>query len=258
MNIQPVSYMQTDSRWKNTRYACSGGTMSIGGGGCGPTSAAMLIETLTGKRCLPTTTMKWACDKGYVYANQGTAYAYFKPQFAAYGISCDQIPTTCLDAKSPTRKIIIEMLQAGYYFIALMKKGLWTSGGHYVVVWWADDKIRINDPASTRSERLNGDPDTFFAQAKYFWAVDAREFNKNGIESIKCPYVEPTVTIKKGVKNTSGVKWVQWQLNKKGYSCDVDGSFGPTTDALVRKYQKDHGLSVDGSVGPATRKSLKG
>ena len=83
--------MQIDSRWKNTRFACNGGTMSIGGGGCGPTSAAMLIETLTGKSCPPTTTMKWACSKGYVYANQGTSYSYFKPQFAAYGISCEMI-----------------------------------------------------------------------------------------------------------------------------------------------------------------------
>ena len=505
MNIQPVSYMQTDSRWKNTRYKCSGGTMSIGGGGCGPTSAAMLIETLTGKTCLPTTTMKWACDKGYVFANQGTAYAYFKPQFAAYGISCNQIPTTCLDAKSPTRKIVTEMLQDGYYFIALMKKGLWTSGGHYVVAWWADDKIRINDPASTKTERLNGDPDLFFAQAKYFWAVDAREYNKKGANNMKyyvqnnvnivevpvsqfkitmvnkpkkntgktnfananffaydpsrgftfpvghlvcdyevnpatstsdkwcdtkckehgsfkgnkftfdsstyegstqfmgkslttlqikngkasisdilsvpsgldyaitgipimkngadvkwltyvkpqgwtggelyatshifvglkqekadtvyvmgwtsktgnliysaeaykvfkalgfrdvikldgggsyylnangttkatsgnrrinaiiefgpaaaglsCPYIEPTVTLKKDVKNTNGVKWLQWWLNQKGYSCTIDGSFGPATDTLVRRYQKEHKLVVDGSVGPATRKSLKG
>ena len=62
--------------------------------------------------------------------------------------------------------------------IALMKKGLWTNGGHYIGVWWADDKIRINDPASKKTVRLNGDPDTFFSQAKYFWIVDAREYNK--------------------------------------------------------------------------------
>lgn len=258
MNIQPVSYMQTDPRWKNTRLKCNGGTMSIGGGGCGPTSAAMLIETLTGKPCPPTTTMKWACEKGYVYANQGTAYEYFKPQFAAYNIKCEMLPGQCLSASSSLRPQVIDLLKQGYYMIALMKKGLWTSGGHYIVVWWADDKIRINDPASTREERLNGDPNTFFSQAKYFWMVDAREYNKNGMAAIKCPYVEPTVTLKKGVKNTSGVKWLQWNLNQKGYTCAIDGSFGPATDALVRQYQKDHGLAVDGSVGPATRKSLKG
>lgn len=179
LNKKPVSYMQTDARWKNTRLNCIGGTMSIGGGGCGPTSAAMLIETLTGKTCLPTETFKWACDNGYVYANQGTAYECFKPMFKKYGLNCDILTwTQCMSATSPVRKQVIQKLQEGYYFIALMKKGLWTSGGHFIVVWWADDKIRINDPASTRTERLNGDPDTFFSQAKYFWWVDARKYNK--------------------------------------------------------------------------------
>lgn len=178
MNIKPVSYLQTDPRWKNKRYNCVGGTMSIGGGGCGPTSAAMLISTLTGREVLPTETMQWACDHGYVYANQGTAYEYFAPQFKAYGLSCKQLTNeVCMNAKSPVREKVVNMLMEGYYFIALMKKGTWTNGGHYIVVWWADDKIRINDPASTAYKRLNGDPDTFFSEAKYFWWVDAREFN---------------------------------------------------------------------------------
>ena len=180
MNKKPVSYLQTDSRWKAKRFPCTGGTMSIGGGGCGPTSAAMFIETLTGKTCLPTEAMEWACKHGYVYANQGTSYDCFRPLLAAYGIDCDLLTwTQCLNAKSWVRDRVLSMLKEGYYFIALMKKGLWTSGGHYVAVWWADNKIRINDPASTASARNNGDPDTFFGQAKYFWWIDARAFNHN-------------------------------------------------------------------------------
>ena len=185
MNKQPVRYMQTDARWKATRYPCTGGTMSIGGGGCGPTSAAMLIETLTGKPCPPTETMQWACSHGYVVAEQGTRYECFAPLFKAYGLSCGMIPTKCLRKVSPVRTMVEKMLQEGYYFIALMvpisKKplipGTWTKSGHFVVVWWADDKIRINDPASTSDKRNNGDPDTFFSEAKYFWWVDARAFN---------------------------------------------------------------------------------
>lgn len=179
LNKRPVSYLQTDARWKSTRLKCVGGTMSIGGGGCGPTSAAMLIETLTGKTCLPTETFKWACDNGYVYAEQGTNYGCFKPLFKAYGLDCDILTwTQCMNANSPIKQQVINKLKEGYYFIALMKPGLWTSGGHYVVVWWADDKVRINDPASTRTERLNGDHTAFWSTAKYFWWVDARKHNK--------------------------------------------------------------------------------
>lgn len=72
----------------------------------------------------------------------------------------------------------LAMLQAGYYLIALMNKGLWTSSGHFVVVWWADNKIHINDPASTRKVRTEGDPETFRSQVKYYWWVDARAYNQ--------------------------------------------------------------------------------
>ena len=179
MNKQPVYYWQTDKRWSKMRYPCNGGDISIGGGGCGETCAAMLITTITGKEVLPTDTMLWASKHGYLYAGQGTAYEYFHPQFAEYGIDCNIVTwEKCLDSHSWIRGKVEQLLKQGYYIIALMKKGLWTNGGHYVVAWWEDDKVRINDPASTRTERLNGDPDTFYSQAKYFWAVDAKGYIK--------------------------------------------------------------------------------
>jgi len=71
------------------------------------------------------------------------------------------------------------------------------------------------------------------------------------------PYKEPTVALKLGRGTSENVKWLQWELTAHGYVCDIDGSFGPATDHLVRKFQKDSGLVVDGSVGPATRAALK-
>lgn len=70
------------------------------------------------------------------------------------------------------------------------------------------------------------------------------------------PYKVPTIALKYGSTNREAVKWLQWELNQHGYACDIDGSFGPATDRLVRKFQKDRGLVVDGSVGPATRAAL--
>ncbi|MBQ6796526.1 MAG: N-acetylmuramoyl-L-alanine amidase [Clostridia bacterium] len=72
-----------------------------------------------------------------------------------------------------------------------------------------------------------------------------------------CPYAEPKTTAYRGCAKGDGVKWVQWHLVNAGYSIAADGSFGPATDAAVRKFQKSEGLSVDGRVGPATRKALK-
>lgn len=55
------------------------------------------------------------------------------------------------------------------------------------------------------------------------------------------------------------VKRVQTALIAKGYSCGdsgVDGSFGPDTDAAVRKFQTDRGMEIDGIVGPMTQTAL--
>ncbi|MGM9608363.1 MAG: C39 family peptidase [Oscillospiraceae bacterium] len=180
MNKKPCSYLQTDARWKNVDYSAKGESTTIGASGCGPTSAAMLIETLTGRTYTPVDACKWSLSHGYKAVNQGTYYSYFKPQFAAFGIDCKQLNGASVYG-NPNASVHAEafsLLKKGYYLIACMGKGLWTSSGHYIVVWWEDGKVRINDPASTRTDRLNGDLQTFKSQVKYYWAIDAQEYNK--------------------------------------------------------------------------------
>ena len=183
MNKKPVSYLQTDPRWKNKPYRVPGETATIGDSGCGPTAAAMLIETLTGKTYTPEDACAWSIAHGYKALKAGTYYSYFAPQFAEFGIKCWQLSWTngYHNPKAKVHDQALEYLKQGYYLIALMKKGTWTGGGHFVVVWWADDKIRINDPASTKDKRLNGDPATFRNEAAYYWVVDAREYNNGTI-----------------------------------------------------------------------------
>lgn len=179
MNREPVSYLQTDARWKTKPYRVSGESSTIGSAGCGPTCAAMLIETITGKTFTPVDACAWSVAHGYKALNQGTYYAYFKPQFAEFGIDCDMLnwQKSYGDPDHPNHAKAFEMLKEGYYLIALMNKGLWTSGGHFVVVWWEDGKVRIKDPASTKDARVNGDLRTFKSQVKYYWWVDARNVN---------------------------------------------------------------------------------
>lgn len=71
------------------------------------------------------------------------------------------------------------------------------------------------------------------------------------------PYAAPTKTLAKGNRG-EGVRWLQWALTDRGFSCGIDGSFGPATDAALRAYQVSAGLVPDGSCGPATRKALIG
>lgn len=178
--------------------------MTIRGSGCGPTCAAMLVSTLTGKDVTPTLAYSNAINRGYIVLNQGLNYNrvrgdyYFDSFFRLYNLDCHVLNwvNTYGQKHSANRTIVEQMLDQGYYFIVLMNKGLWTASGHFVVLWGRDGNVvKINDPASTKAERNSkADADTFFSQAKYFWAVDARDYNhpkqKEEIEVVRYNTIE--------------------------------------------------------------------
>jgi hypothetical protein len=256
--------MQTDARWGNVDYSVNGEKTTIKASGCGPTCAAMLIETLTGKTFTPKDACAWSLKHGYKAYKQGTYYSYFVPQFKEFGLKCERMNTASLYGYSQSliHDKAFKLLKDGWYLIACMGKGTWTSSGHYIVVWWEDGKVRINDPASTKDVRLNGDLATFKKQVKYYWAIDAREYNKNGKalpDTIgkEVDTVEVTLPILKKGSKGNVVKTLQQLLNAKGYGCGTpDGSFGPNTDAALRKYQKAVSLAADGSCGKNTWTAL--
>ena len=192
MNKRPVSYLQTDARWKSKPYRVTGEQSTIGSAGCGPSCAAMVISTLTGKTVTPVDTCDWSIRHGYKALNQGTYYSYFVPQLKAYGIQCKQMLGSRIlnQPQHPIHEQVKQYLSQGYYVIALMGPGTWTKGGHFVLVWDWDSKVHINDPASTRAERLNGDPDTFRREVRMYWLVDAREFNKEDEAVVTYKYLK--------------------------------------------------------------------
>ena len=66
-------------------------------------------------------------------------------------------------------------------------------------------------------------------------------------------------TLKKGSKGQY-VTLLQTKLANKGYdlgSYGVDGDFGKATEAAVKKFQKDNGLTADGIVGAKTWAALE-
>ncbi len=71
------------------------------------------------------------------------------------------------------------------------------------------------------------------------------------------PVVRPTLR-----RGSTGeyVTLVQTQLIQKGYDCGAsgaDGKFGAFTEAAVKRFQQDVGLTVDGVVGPKTYEALE-
>ena len=69
------------------------------------------------------------------------------------------------------------------------------------------------------------------------------------------PFAVPKTTLRRGITGQD-VKWLQYEMNRRGYQISVDGIFGPKTEAAVKEYQKKQGLVVDGIVGARTRGEL--
>lgn len=89
-----------------------------------------------------------------------------------------------------------------------------------------------------------------------FWDEDAKVESEKTPGQTKCPFTEPTTTVKKGSVG-SGSKWVQWHLNRHGASLTVDGVFGNKSVTELIAFQKKNGLVADGVCGSATRTVLK-
>lgn len=84
---------------------------------------------------------------------------------------------------------------------------------------------------------------------------DLDKYDWNNVQSVSNPYVLSDSIIKKGSKGES-VKWLQYELNKRGYKLSVDGDFGAKTEAAVKDFQSKNKLVVDGIVGKNTIRSL--
>lgn len=178
MNKQPVSYLQTDSKWAALDYSAPGEKTTIGASGCGPTAMAMVLATWADKSVTPKTECAWALAHGYKAPRQGTYYGYFVPAAARYGMKARQMSWTNIygNSKSSLHEEARKAVEAGHLVIACMGKGLWTSSGHYVLVWKIQgNTIYINDPASTRAVRTQGDYNLFKQQVKYYWVIERPE-----------------------------------------------------------------------------------
>ena len=189
MAQQPVIYYQTDPRWKNIPYAVKGESSTIGGSGCGPTSAAMILATWADKNVTPKTECAWALKNGYKALNSGTYYQYFVPAFKRYGLKCTWLSSTNIygNSTSPLHAQAKEAVDKGNLVIACMGKGNWTRSGHYIVVWKIEgNTIYINDPASTKTARTRGDYSLFKKQVKYYWVINnpGTTTQKEGVKEV--------------------------------------------------------------------------
>ena len=131
-------YSQIDSRWKNHVYTSIGdNSQTIGTSGCGPTSAAMVVTAIKGT-ITPDEMGDLFVQYGYRSANSGTYWSAFRWVADVFDIEYQE--TSSLDTA-------INLLRNNNYVVASVANGLFTSGGHFIVLVGIEgDTIKIYDP----------------------------------------------------------------------------------------------------------------
>ena len=140
-----VYYSQLDSRWKDEPY---GPSDTIGEAGCGPTSLAMAVSSLSGQIVDPVQMADWSYDNGYLCEGAGSYHSLIPNGAKHFGLTVDY-------ASPDEPQKIVDALASGKLIIAIMGPGHFTSSGHFIVLRGvtSDGKILVADPASkTRSD----------------------------------------------------------------------------------------------------------
>lgn len=163
--MQIPHYLQTD--YGNIPY----GGGSIATSGCGPTSFAMVASYLTGKAITPVDAVSW-CGNSYYKPGVGTYWSYFAAAASHFG--CGSVTQT----NDPNR--VLKALSEGHPVISSQSAGLFTRGGHFIVLRGvtASGKVLVNDPNDSASKNyINREFDMMseiHATASAYWIFDKK------------------------------------------------------------------------------------
>lgn len=163
--MQIPHYLQTD--YGNIPY----GGGSIATSGCGPTSFAMVASYLTGKTITPVDAVSW-CGNSYYKPGVGTYWSYFATAASHFG--CGSVTQT----NDPNK--VLKALSEGHPVISSQSAGLFTRGGHFIVLRGvtASGKVLVNDPNDSASKNyINREFDMMseiHATASAYWIFDKK------------------------------------------------------------------------------------
>lgn len=161
-------YSQLDSRWASKMYSSVGNSnQTIGSSACGPTCASMVV-TATKGAITPDTMCDLFVQHGYRSANNGTYFSAFRAVADEFDIGYEE--TYYLDKA-------VELLRNNHYVIVSCGNGLFTTGGHFIVLVGIDgDTLKIYDPylysgkfsTSTRRGKVTVDGNTVYCSIDNF------------------------------------------------------------------------------------------
>lgn len=162
-----VYYNQREEPWGSAKYG-NGWAATIAANGCGPTSMAMVLSSMTDQQVTPIEMANFSTANGHVMPGDGGSYWSLFPAAAnAYGLSCRQ---------TTSRSEIIDALSNGALVIASQNNALgnyWTYGGHFIVLTGITDSgnITVADPWSRGHSVVSHTQDQVFIPMKSAWII---------------------------------------------------------------------------------------
>ena len=173
-------YSQIDPRWKNKLYTSTGNTsQTMGSSACGPTCSAMVVSSIKGT-ILPTEMADLYVQYGFRSANNGTYWSAFRWTADVFDIGYKEVQRL---------NDVCDLLEQNYMVISACGNGLFTTGGHFILIYGYEDtngngqcdsgdRLKIYDPylysgkfnLSTRRGKATVEGNTVYVEKEIFRA----------------------------------------------------------------------------------------
>lgn len=148
--VVDIEYFQQSALpWSELPY----GTDSIGRYGCGPTTMAMVVNSLTDYHTDPMQMAQWAVDHHHWAKHSGSYLSLVNGVCRAFGLTVSPILERTPDSIQST-------LLSGDLVVALMGPGHFTEGGHFIIIRGItlDGSLLVADPNSPARSLMAWDP----------------------------------------------------------------------------------------------------
>lgn len=173
-------YSQIDPRWKDKLYTSTGNTsQTMGSSACGPTCSAMVVSSIKGTITPPEMADLYV-KYGFRSANNGTYWSAFRWTADVFNIEYTE---------KYKLNDVCDLLEENYMVISACGNGLFTTGGHFILIYGYEDtngdgqcdsgdRLKIYDPylysgkfnLSTRRDKATVEGNTVYVEKETFRA----------------------------------------------------------------------------------------